>query len=258
MGIAVIWLCIGPETGQAATLLGSIQGSPNITISLDSQVVADENVFDDDLGGSVSLIDLGPLPANAEVTAFHLLDNGDSLFAFDTTVSLMGGIVAGPDDIVRFDGVDYSLELDGSAMGVPAGARIDALSMHSNGDILMSFDITVALSALLVGDEDLVRFDGVDFSLFLDGSAVGISLSLDLDALHFMPDNGNLLLSFDSSGVIAGTNFDDEDLLELNSAAVTWNMAYDGSASHSQWLAADLGAIYAILRPELIFADGFE
>ena len=53
-------------------------------------------------------------------------------------------------------------------------------------------------------DEDLVRFDGVTFSLFLDGSAAGVAGALDLDAVHHLDPNGHLLLSFDGSGTLGG------------------------------------------------------
>ena len=251
-------LCLLPAMGIIAAPLSSIQFSPDITIDPDDTLVADENVAEDNLSGGVSLTGVGAIPPNADVTAYHVLENGDRLLAFDITVELAGSILISPVDIVRYDGGAFSLEFDGSALGVPAGTRIDAVSMDAKGDLLISFDITILLDGLLFADEDLARFDGVDFSMFFDGSMAGIDPSLDLDAMHFNPGSNTLLMSFDGSGQVDGTQFSDEDLLEYGVVAQTWGMAFDGSANHSVWVAADLDAAYAILSPDSIFKDGFE
>lgn len=49
-------------------------------------------------------------------------------------------VIARPSDVVRRTaGGSYSIEFDGLAEGLPAGARIDALSVDGN-DLLLSFD----------------------------------------------------------------------------------------------------------------------
>ena len=64
--------------------------------------------------------------------------------------------------------------------------------------------------------------------------------------------NDNLILSFDTSGTLGGVNFDDEDLLEFTPGAGTWEMAYDGSALHSEWSPADLQAVVTVPEPAQI------
>ena len=162
-----------------------------------------------------------------------------------------------PRDVARWNGVDYALELDGSTLGVPAGARIDAISIDgATGDLLLSFDVSVDLSGLGVDDEDLVAFDGSSFSSYFDGSAHGVPDALDLDAAHYIESNGNLALSFDTGGVIGGVAFDDEDVLEFDPGSGLWELAFDGSVEHAGWSASDLDALYLLPVPEPALGSG--
>ncbi len=255
LGFALLALA-GPLL--ASVSLDSARISPDITVSLAGQLVSDENVGDDGLGGTVSLVSIGSIPPNASLSAYHLLESGDQLFALDTAAKLGGSFDAGPQDVVRYDGADYSLEFAGAGFGIPAGARIDALSVNGNGDLLLSFDISLSLDGHLIVDEDLVAFDGANFSLFFDGSIAGINPALDLDAAHFLATNNVLILSFDGSGVASATPFSDEDLLQYDLTTPAWAMAYEGSVQHPGWVAADLDAAYVTLVGELLFMDGFE
>lgn len=232
--------------------------SPDITLQLAGLLAADEDAASDDLASNVVLQDIGEIPANADLAVYHLLDNDDRLLAFDITVELPGGLIAQPRDVVRYDGVNYSIVFDGSAEGIPAGVRLDALGADADGDLLMSFDTTLALSGTTVADEDVVEFDGANFTLLFDGSAAGVPAGADLDALHFDVASGHLFLSFDVGGVVGGTNFNDEDLLEHDPVGDAWSLAYDGSAEHPAWVAGDLDAAFVAFLVGVIFSDGFE
>lgn len=253
--LAVILLYV---TNGAAAQIENVQVSPDIRVTLGGVQVADEAVAADDLSGNVVPVPIGSIPANADLSLYHMLAIGDSLLAFDITVELPGAVVAQPRDVVRYNGASFSLEFDGSAEGVPDGARLDALSADGDGDLLMSFDTTVALPGLTAGDEDIVEFDGASFSMVFDGSAAGLAAGVDLDALHFATDNGHLFLSFDTGGMIVGTTFGDEDLLEHDLDGGNWSMAYDGSAEHAAWVAGDLDAAFVAFLVGFIFSDGFE
>jgi Calx-beta domain/IPTL-CTERM motif len=228
----------------AQTPLAAVRYSADVTASLGGVTLPDEGIAEDDLAGGVTPVGVGALPAGAAVSGYHLRADGDQLLAFDGTVTLPGGVVATPRDVVRFDGSTYSLELSGAAAGIPPGAAIDALS-EADGALLLSFDVAVDLGAVVADDEDLVAFDGTVFTLFFDGSAAGVPPALDLDAAHRL-SNGHLLLSFDTGGTIAGVSFEDEDVLEFDPAAASWVLAYDGSAQHAGWPAADLDALAAV------------
>ena len=238
--------------------IGNVILSPDITLELAGVILADEDVAQDDLAGSVLLQNIGDIPVNADMTLYHRLDNGNSLFAVDVTVELPGGLIAQPRDVVQYNGAAYSLAFDGSVQGVPAGVRLDALSADAEGDLLMSFDTTVALPGVTAGDEDIVQFDGNDFTLLFDGSVAGLEPGVDLDALHFDVASGHLFVSFDVGGVVGGTNFNDEDLLEHDPVGGNWSLAYDGSAEHADWVAGDLDAAFVTFLVGFIFKDGFE
>lgn len=232
----------------------SFEMSPDITIDIGSSVATDEDVISEGFP-----VFLGDLPGNADLTAFHRLPNSDALFALDITVMLPGGQLCRPGDVIRHDGSTYSLEFDGFANGVPTGARIDALSVDDNGKLILSFDVTLMLDGDLVADEDLTKFDGAGFDQVFDASAQGINGALDLDAVHFEPVSQLLLVSFDSGGSVAGIPFADEDLLLFNPINGQWSLAFDGSASDSAWVAANLDATFAVLsNGDVIFYGGFE
>lgn len=229
---------------RGATPLESIRYSPDVTVALGAATVDDDGVASDNLLGGVAPVPVGTIPPEAALDGYHLLPNGHQLLSFETTVALPGGITARPADVVRFDGTAYTLEFDAAARGVPPGVDVDAIGAAENGDLLLSFDVSVTLSGVTFDDEDVARFDGVSFTSFFDGGAAGVDPALDLDALDYLCD-GHLLLSFDGSGVVGGVAFDDEDLLEYDPAASTWELAYDGSAEHAAWVPADLSNVQA-------------
>ena len=238
---AFLWL---PPTSRAVTPLDSVSASPDVTVALASTPFDDEDVAVDDLLGVVAPASLGTLPANADLTAYHLLANGDQLFSLDTTVTLAGPLTVEPGDVVRFDGVSYTLEFDASANSVPSDVITDAVTEDSGGDLLLSFDTTVDLVSFTADDEDLVECQGLSAGVctsfgstpVFDGSAVDATLAaLDLDGAHDL-EGGRLGLSFDGSGTVGSVDFDDEDVLEYDPVGFpTWDMAYDGSAEHAEW-----------------------
>jgi hypothetical protein len=255
--LAAAAVCL-PTTGtRAATPLVQVRVSSDTTVSLDTAVADDENVAMDNLSGIVSLQNIGTIPAEADLDAYSVRPNGDQLLSFDTTVLLPGGVTARPGDVVRFDGATYSIDFDAASHGVPDGVNVDAVAVYGSA-LLLSFDLAVDLNGVHFDNEDLALFDGVAFSMFFDGSAAGISPGLDLDAADYLDCNDHLLLSFDGSGTVGGVAFDDEDVLEFDRAG-TWQMAYDGSAQHAGWSAADLDALHATVDlgpgPPVVFGQ---
>lgn len=203
---------------------------PDITVVLDGTTLDHNQVAEDDLAGGVNPVNVGAIPATAIITAYDRLPNGDQLLAFDTTVTLPGGLTVRPGDVVRFNGATYTLEFDATANGIPDGVITDAVSEIGAGDILLSFDVTVAVGGITADDEDLVRVHSGVFSLFFDGSAAGIDPSLDLDAAYILSSNGHLLLAFDGSGTVGGVDFTAEDVLEFTPTTTGWALGYDGLA----------------------------
>jgi hypothetical protein len=89
------------------------------------------------------------------------------------------------------------------------------------------------LGGLNVVNEDIVSFDGSIFSLYFDGSDIGLS-SFVLDAFAVISQT-EILLSFTSAGTIGGVSSDDSDILKFTSTSLgpntagTISMYFDGS-----------------------------
>jgi hypothetical protein len=241
--LALTLLIRGAALG--ASPLSSIRYAPDITVVLGGTTVTPQNIAEDDLAGSVTLVSAGTYPNGADITAYTALKNGDQLLAFDTTLSLAGGLTVRPGDVVRLSGGTYSLEFDAATNGIPDGVMTDAVGAIGPSDLLLSFDVTITLGSTTAAPDDLVRFKDGAFSLFFDGSLAGVPAGLNLDAVDCLTRSGHLVLSFDGSGTVGGVNFDDEDVLEYSPESNTWASAYDGSAEHGNWLPADLAALSA-------------
>jgi hypothetical protein len=233
------------SNAHALSPLDSVHVSPDITVELTDGIYADEDVAIDDFVGTWPSA-MGSLPHTSDIDGYFLRTNTDWLLSFDTTVDLGGGVVAAPEDVVRFNKGNPSIFVDGSAWGIPAGINVDAVA----GDfprVIVSFDTTVEIDGNIYQDEDLASFNFTSFSPFFDGSSAGIPSELDVDGAHVLEDSGNLLISFTTSGVVGGVSFDDEDILEYD--GVSWEMAYDGSAEHAGWAPGDIDAVYAVPEP---------
>lgn len=238
-------------TSQAQVTRGPIRFSPDVTLAFDGFAVTPQSVVEDDLRGGFAAVDLGAaLPGGVRITAYHQGPRDIQVFAVDRAVRLSGDVAIRPGDVVANVGGDFVVFLSRELLGLPPGAIVDALTFEpSSGDtmILYSSDVSFAVGDVVADDEDLVVFGPDGATLFFDGSELGVASRLDVDGVHAM-DDGTLLLSFDTSGTVAGIDFDDEDVLAYRGRDV-WEMALDSSARYEEWQAGDLAAFS--LAPEL-------
>ena len=144
--------------------------------------------------------------------------------------------------------------------GIPEGAHIDAVS-QVNGALLLSFDVTVSLpgpggATITASPADLVRFDQPTstFTIFFDGAGEGIAEGMNLDGAGYLAANSDLLVSFDVSGTAGGIAFGPEDILEFDTIAHTWAMAYEADQRDPSLRGVDLKAAFA--RPPLPLLGG--
>jgi hypothetical protein len=247
---AVALLAAAPITAQ-----NRVDFAPDVTAPLGSApplVVNDHNLAHDNAAGGVTgfLIPAGALPANVEIAGYHALANGNTLLALDTTTFLPGlpaGTPAEPRDVVEYapgTGL-FSFFLDGSAVGIPANAHIDGLSVNAALEPQLSFETSLTLPGVgAVDDEDVVVYSAGTFAMAYDGSAAGLASALDVDAIQAVTGPAGWLLSFDTSGSIGALSFADEDVLRYNSGLGTYAMYFDASLSDPvDWPRADLGAL---------------
>jgi hypothetical protein len=155
----------------------------------------------------------------------------------------MGDISAADEDILRFDGANWSLFFDGSDVGLKA-PNLTAFSILDDDTILMSFSSPVSVNGITANPQDILRFDATSlgsdtagsFSLYFDGSDVGLTTTAEeIDALSFLQD-GRLLISTSGVPSVIGVRGEqDEDVLAFTPTSLgsvtrgTWSLYFDGS-----------------------------
>lgn len=175
--------------------LGGVDYTPNQIVYSDNAVYSPEST----------------LPERVHLAAVHLTPDGLWLFAPAHPVNI-NGTHYDPRDVVSYDGVGYTSYLDGSALGIPDGVRIDALFADSSGSPVLSFDIPVDLGSGLYGQSDLVRYND-SFSLYWDGSGSGVPAYANLVGAA-TDSGGMLILTFDVPVSLGGSDHAPGSLVE--------------------------------------------
>jgi len=154
----------------------------------------------------------------------------------------VGGLSVANEDIVAFDGSAFTLLFDGSDVGL-SSFTIDAFAVTGPTEILLSFTSSGTVGGVAMDDSDIVKFTATSlgpttagtFSMYFDGSDVGLTTSdEDVDAIELLP-NGQLLVSTTGSVSVSGVSGADEDLLRFSptslgaTTAGTWTLYFDGS-----------------------------
>jgi hypothetical protein len=138
----------------------------------------------------------------------------------------------------------FGLAFDGSDVGVTS-FRIDAFSWVSATSLLLSFDTAGAIPGITgtVDDSDLVLFTATSvgtttagtFTLYFDGSDVGLTTNAeDVDAVELLA-NGHILVSTTAAVSVPGFSGEDKDLLEFTPTSLgavtagTFSLHFDGS-----------------------------
>ncbi len=225
--LATAGLLLWAGSGQAGSVppeWSNLYFAPDVDFSYYSEVFPDEDV---------SIIQFVPT------------------FQYDTSpLSIPGVNLTGITDVPDLFGVLYSYDIagevtetrditidglggiriffDGSAAGIPEGVAVDGISTLSDDTLLVSFDIDFPHSSwnYVMGNEifmastaslDLLFFTPttlVDANYpYSTAKGYPIPPHLRIDAFEYVPETGELLLSFDTSGEIAGIPFTDQDIL---------------------------------------------
>ena len=162
-----------------------------------------------------------------------------------SSASVMGGLTARTNDIIGFDGGQFSTWLDGNANGLSGAVLRDFYMLNSN-ELLLAFQAPVTLSSIAFDASDLAKLtrngSGFAISMYFDGSDVGLTSSSSstaeaIDAITGLPD-GSLLISTRGAGSVTGiNNFSAEDLLKFTPTTI-------GSTTTGTWsLYADLSDV---------------
>lgn len=186
-----------------------------------------------------------PVPPTATNTP---VPGGDVLiYVGSTTDGNANGLAYADEDIIVQNQTTgaWSLYFDGSDVGLTAAsADVDAFYLMSDGSLLLSFvgDFTLAGPGAITR-HDIVRFVGTfgtatsgTFTMYFDGSDVGLTTSAEnIDALGMTAD-GRLLISTSGNPAVTGlTSLADEDIMTFTSTSLgattagTWGYYFDGS-----------------------------
>jgi len=181
----------------------------------------------------------------SDIDAYH-----QNLYSLDT-IDVVAGVTMYPNDVFSAFG---NKELDGRASGIPDNVNIDAFTVDPlNNNLIISIDIPAVIDGQAFLPDDLIRFDGSNFSLF-----ASLSTGLDLDAAHILSDQ-QLLVSFSTGGELPdGEDILDDDILRWDPLDNSYTLQLIPSNINDTWDSADVDALFATERGEQIFSDGFE
>ena len=154
----------------------------------------------------------------------------------------IGGLSFGDEDVIRFNGQNWSMLFDGSDVGT-GSSDLSAFSVLDSDTFLMSFNSALTLNGLNVTPQDVVRFDSTSlgsvtagtFSMYLNGADVGLDTANEsIDGVSLLPD-GRVLVSTTGASAVPGLAGQDEDVLALTPTSLgdltsgSWQMYFDGS-----------------------------
>lgn len=167
--------------------------------------------------------------AGTALAAFDVISPNEILMAFTTATTIPNVGSVDDSDIVRFTATSlgsstagtFSIFFDGSDVGVSSkDENIDAIHLNSDGSLLLSVGANFNSGGVSGADSDLIRFmptrtgatTAGSFSLYFDGSDVGLTDGTeDIDAVTVGPD-GELYLSTTNNFAVTGVSGADEDV----------------------------------------------
>jgi DNA-binding beta-propeller fold protein YncE len=230
-------------TGGACADATALDGARVVAVSPDGKSVYVASLWsdavsvfsrDETTGALTQLPPPPPPPVDERPLYFSLRD-----------AATVGAVSAANEDILFFDGTGFSLLFDGSDVGIGA-LRVDAFTRLDADSLLFSFDTAGSVPGIpgTLDDSDIVRFDATSplgpttagsFSLYFDGSNVGLTADAhDLDAIEPLSD-GRILISTTGSATVSGVTARDEDLLAFaptslgSITAGSFSLYFDGS-----------------------------
>ncbi len=131
--------------------------------------------------------------------------------------------------IVHHDSGVYSVSFNGAAEGLGMDVNIIAIAVLGNGDIIFSTDAPFTASSINFEPRDIVQWNGVEYSMYKSGSALGLSASANINALA-LSSSGLLLISFDVPETVSATTYEPMDIARVNGDN-SLNMYIDGSVA---------------------------
>ena len=103
---------------------------------------------------------------------------------------------------------------DSVSSGLPGTAYFDDVIVTTEEPLFVSSNSIGTVGGVAFGDEDILRYDSAtdEWSMFLDGSSIGLPATTDVDAFHVNSD-GSVFLSIDSAEVLGGVSVEPSDIV---------------------------------------------
>ena len=218
-------ISVTPASGLTTTEAG---GSDTFSVVLDSQPTADVSIgisSNDASEGTASPPSLTFTPANwdtAQTVTVTGIDDADTDGDVAYSVVTAAADSGDPNYDTR-NAVDVAVTNEDDETP-PAPSVVLYFALRSSGSV----------GGLSAQNQDIVAFDGSGFSVYFDGSSVGLG-SLAIDAID-VASSTEILLSFTRAGAVPGIagTVDDSDIVRFTHAAGdtssgTFSMFFDGS-----------------------------
>ncbi|HMM68845.1 MAG TPA: hypothetical protein PKC03_18075 [Dokdonella sp.] len=215
-------------------------------------------VIDNTLGRRARVLIAG-LPDTANLRDFQIDSSHIALFALDSGFSASGTYFDPADVIASNDGV-FIKAFDAAAAGVPKGVRCDGVARaNGNGALLLSFDTAFKVGGVSIFPADVIAVNGNSFGAkVLDARALGIPANLDIDAIDAMGTNSDLLVSFDTAGVVGGIAFTSSDVMQLHLADASWSKRFALRTFSDRWNTANLDGLGTAPVSDFLFDNSFD
>ncbi|MFO7682476.1 MAG: proprotein convertase P-domain-containing protein, partial [Chloroflexota bacterium] len=248
-----------PPTPTNTPVPGSalIYASSSTNGTAGSVSFADEDilVFDTSSSAWSMYFDGSDVGVTSDVDAFVLLSDGSILMSFDvaTTAGAAGSVADA--DIVKFIPTSlgantagtFEMFFDGSDVGLTtSGEDIDAISVSTDGKLVLSTTGSFSVTGASGGDEDLFIFTATSlgsttsgsFALHFDGSDVGLNTTNNEDVNGLdIASTGTLYLSTLGAFSVTGVSGDGADIFACTPGSLgatttcTFSLYWDGSAN---------------------------
>jgi hypothetical protein len=213
----------------------------------------------DDTHGRRARVRIAGLPDTANLRDFQIDGSGVALFALDAGISV-SGTYFDPADVVASDAGTWIKAFDAAAAGIPRGVHCDGVGRwNGNGPLLLSFDTTFSLGGITYRPADVIFANGGSLgSKLLDASALGLATNLNIDAIDAIGTNTDLLISFDTAGVVGGVGFTADDVLQIHLADASWSKRFALRTFSSRWETANLDGLGTAAVSDFLFANDFD
>ena len=176
----------------------SIVGANTVVFSLDEDavlpgvgLVADEDLISFN-GFTFTLWWDGSangLPPEVNLDAVHVISPTEFLFSLEEDAVLPGVGLVADEDVIRFSGETFTMALDGSAIGIPPEADVDAVAILPNTTpvtYILSLRSANFIDGNLYCHSDLIAYSMGGFSKFFDAEANGIPPEVNINAVAIL------------------------------------------------------------------------